>query len=101
MNKFRQLSQADNQSVIQEALELSEKSHKRALESAIDSAELQKLNARTAINDLYKGVGKGKTLDFNKLLEQRQIIISAEQTIAELKKIEVELFTEETTAKKK
>lgn len=69
--------------------------NKRAVASAIDDAETQKINAQTELQSHLEVITEGKVIDVNKVLQLRQTIKDADATIAELKEFDSEFFAEE------
>ena len=68
------------------------KKNLRAVESAIDSAELQKITAEEDLEKALLVIKTGDTIDVNKILKLRQTIKSADLTIAELNEFKAEFF---------
>lgn len=68
--------------------------NKRAIESAIDSAETSKIEAEEQIEKELSVVSKGEVINVNKILELRQTILNAEDTVKELQAFKKEFFSE-------
>jgi len=69
--------------------------NKRAVDSAIDSAETQKIDAEEKLEKELAIVAKGEVINVNKVLQLRQTIKNAELTVVELKAFKDEFFAKE------
>ena len=64
----------------------------RALEAAISSAEEVIIDSNDELAKTYGVVSEGAVIDFNRVLEIKGRIFSAEETIKELRAVKKELF---------
>lgn len=66
--------------------------NKRAIDSAIDSAETQKIDAEEKLEKELAVVSTGGVINVNKVLELRQTMVNADATVAALKEFKAEFF---------
>lgn len=92
---FKGLYQSAKEVIKQAKEPLVLRSNQRAIDSSIDDAEKQKIDAELALQKELEVVGEGNTINVNKVLGYRQTIKNAEATIEELKAFKLEFFEEE------
>lgn len=66
--------------------------NERAVNSAIDSAEMQGINAEESLEKELNVVSKGEIINVNKILELTQTIQNSAKTVKALKQFKEEFF---------
>lgn len=66
--------------------------NKRAFDSAIDSAEMQVLDAQEALNKELEVVSKGETININNVLKHLEIIENGNKTADTLRELREQFF---------
>lgn len=68
--------------------------NERAVNSAIDSAQLQGMDAQEELEKVLSVVADGGTIDVNKVLSLRATIANSEETVKQLTEFKAEFFAE-------